>query len=227
MSRHHKYSRMRSKASSECKTERVKDCRMKSIEEMKELARTKTEEALQLASKGHDLWMYQNEKEEAKRLQGCQETEEGNGLYFTKKIGRIGLTGMRRERWKKMSGGWSLQVKRKWRKSLSCRIRWKALSWIWMVKAAVSRKKQSSREEEERYSTRVRKLSHKRKMIRVESEEIQDYVREAKSTEYEEEEKRTFVPSAVSVPLKLLSRCDNQCSEKNPEHWAAGVGCAY
>ena len=44
--------------------------------------------------------------------------------------------------------------------------------------------------------------SPKRKVIRVESEGTQDCVREAKSTEYEEEEKRTFVPSAVSVPLK-------------------------
>ena len=43
--------------------------------------------------------------------------------------------------------------------------------------------------------------SQKRKVIRVESEEPQDYVKEGKSTEHEEEEKRTFVPSAVSVPL--------------------------
>ena len=40
------------------------------IEEIKELECTKTEEALQIAEKDHDLWMYQNEKEEAKRLQG-------------------------------------------------------------------------------------------------------------------------------------------------------------
>ena len=50
-------------------------------------------------------------------------------------------------------------------------------------------------------------------MIRVESEETQDYVREAKGAENEEEEERTFVPSAVSVPLKPLFRCDRQCSE--------------
>ena len=56
-------------------------------------------------------------------------------------------------------------------------------------------------------------------MIRVESEETQDYVREAKSTEYEEEEERTFEPSAVSVPLKPLFRCDNQCSEKTFSLW--------
>ena len=38
--------------------------------------------------------------------------------------------------------------------------------------------------------------SPKQKVIRVESEETQDYVREGRSTEKEEEEKRTFVPSA-------------------------------
>ena len=59
----------------------------------------------------------------------------------------------------------------------------------------------------------------KRKVIRVESEETQDFVREEKSTEQEEEEKRTFVPSAVSVPLKPLFRCDHQCSEKTLSSW--------
>ena len=36
-------------------------------------------------------------------------------------------------------------------------------------------------------------------MIRVESDETQNYVREGKSTELEDEEERTFVASAVSV----------------------------
>ena len=64
------FSRKRSKASSECKdraSERLQD---QSIEEIKELESTKTEEALQIAEKEHDLWMYQNEKEEAR---GCRE----------------------------------------------------------------------------------------------------------------------------------------------------------
>ena len=61
--------------------------------------------------------------------------------------------------------------------------------------------------------------SSKREVIRVESEETQDYVREGKSTEHEEEEERTFVPSAVSVPLKPLIRCDKQCSEKTLSYW--------
>ena len=56
--------------------------------------------------------------------------------------------------------------------------------------------------------------SPRRKVIRVESEETQDYVREGKRTELAQEEESTFVPSAVSVPLKPLFRCDKQCSEK-------------
>ena len=61
--------------------------------------------------------------------------------------------------------------------------------------------------------------SQKRKVIRVESEETQDCVREEKRTEFEGEEERTFVPSAVSVPLKPLFRCDSQCSGKTLNYW--------
>ena len=39
---------------------------------IKEMEHTKKEEALQLVRKEHDLWMYQNEKEEAKKLQGAR-----------------------------------------------------------------------------------------------------------------------------------------------------------
>ena len=61
--------------------------------------------------------------------------------------------------------------------------------------------------------------SPKRTVVRVESEETQDSVKEGKSTEQEEEEKKTFVRSVVSVPLKLLFRCDRQCSEKTLSYW--------
>ena len=47
------------------------------IEEIKELVHTETEEALLLAEKEHDMWMYQKEKEEAKKTGGCEETEKG------------------------------------------------------------------------------------------------------------------------------------------------------
>ena len=48
-------------------SERLQDQR---IGETNELESTKTEEALQIARKEHNLWMYQNEKGEAQRLQG-------------------------------------------------------------------------------------------------------------------------------------------------------------
>ena len=62
--------------------------------------------------------------------------------------------------------------------------------------------------------------SPKGKVIRVESEETQDYVREAKDLSQEEAEERSFVPGAISVAQKLLFRCDSQCSE----NLAVGVG---
>ena len=75
-----------------------------------------------------------------------------------------------------------------------------------MAKAAVSRLKQSSPKKREALSEEGEEIkSTKRKAIRVGSEETQYYMREAKSTENEEEEEeRTFVPSAVCVPQKAI-----------------------
>ena len=56
----------------------------------------------------------------------------------------------------------------------------------------------------------------------MESEELQDYVREAKSAEQEEVEEIIFVPSAGSGPQKMMFRCDKQCSE-NAQLLALGV----
>ena len=39
-------------------------------------------------------------------------------------------------------------------------------------------------------------------------------MREANNVDQQEAEETSFVPSAISVPQKLLFRCDNQCSEK-------------
>ena len=61
--------------------------------------------------------------------------------------------------------------------------------------------------------------SPKRKVIRVESEETQDHVREANDMDQEEGEEISFVPSVISVPQKPLFRCDNQCSEKTLSFW--------
>ena len=59
----------------------------------------------------------------------------------------------------------------------------------------------------------------KRKGIRVDSEETQDCVREAKDVDQQEAEEMSFVPSAISVPQKPLFRCDNQCREKTLSFW--------
>ena len=61
--------------------------------------------------------------------------------------------------------------------------------------------------------------SPERKVIRVESEETQDYVREANDMNQEEAEEISFVPSAISGPQKPLLRCDKQCSEKSLSCW--------
>ena len=50
-------------------SERLQD---KIIEELKEMEHKRTEEALELATKESDLWRFQNEKEEAKILQGAR-----------------------------------------------------------------------------------------------------------------------------------------------------------
>ena len=57
------------------------------------------------------------------------------------------------------------------------------------------------------------------KTFRVESEETQDYVREAKDTGQEEAEGLSFVPSAISAPRKPMFRSDSQKSEKTLSFW--------
>ena len=58
---------------------------------------------------------------------------------------------------------------------------------------------------------RVRRLKvRKRKEIRVESEETQDYVKEFGR----KAEEISFVPSAISIPQRPVFWCDNRCSDK-------------
>ena len=56
--------------------------------------------------------------------------------------------------------------------------------------------------------------SPKRKVIRVESEETQDYVCETLAISQEEAEELGFVLSALSEPRGPTHWCDNRCSEK-------------
>ena len=60
-----------------------------------------------------------------------------------------------------------------------------------------------------RQEKKVKKLKARReKIIRVESEGTQDYVREANGLNKEEAEEMSFVPSAICVPKKPLFRCE-------------------
>ena len=61
--------------------------------------------------------------------------------------------------------------------------------------------------------------SPKRKVIQVESEENQDYVREPVNLSQEEVEEISFVPSALSIPRAPMFWCDNRCSEKALSFW--------
>ena len=61
--------------------------------------------------------------------------------------------------------------------------------------------------------------SPKRKVIRVESEETLDYMRETLAISQGEAEEVGFVPSALREPRGPIYWCDNRCSEKAVRYW--------
>ena len=61
--------------------------------------------------------------------------------------------------------------------------------------------------------------SPKRKAIRVESEETQEYVRESLNLSRDEAEEISFVPSAISILQRPMFWCDNRCSDKALRFW--------
>ena len=157
------------------------------VEEIKELVHRKTEEALQIAGKEHDLWMYLNEKEVAKRLQGVRKLRKVEEMAW--------------QDWEEArnteDGEWKLEPEGE-----------ADVPEIFIVSDAVEGTPvdldgESRHEQvEAKLSRRGREMlnegeairSPKRKVIRVETEETKGYVREGKSTEHEEEDERTFVP---------------------------------
>ena len=56
-------------------------------------------------------------------------------------------------------------------------------------------------------------------MIRVESEETQDYVGESLNLSREEAGEKSFVPSALSIPRGPTFWCDSRCSDKALRFW--------
>ena len=61
-------------------------------------------------------------------------------------------------------------------------------------------------------------------MIRVGSEETQDYVRESLDLSREEAEGTSFVPSATSISQRPMFWCDIRCSEKALGFLAVCIG---
>ena len=167
---------------------------------------------MEVAVKEHDLRMHQNEKEEAKKLQGVTWAPPRN---MTKWLDW-------EEARKLENGEWGLEPEGEAEvpetiivsdAGEGTLVELDGESRHEQVEAKLLRGGREMLNEDEEI----------RKVIRVESEETQDYVKEGKSTEQEEEEKWTFVPSAVSVPLKPPFRCDRM-QRKDPQQLAAGVG---
>ena len=80
--------------------------------------------------------------------------------------------------------------------------------------------KSSGRWKSKRHVKRVRRLKVlKRTVIRVESEETQDYVRESLNLSQDEAEETSFVPSAISIPQRPMFLCDDRCSDKALSFW--------
>ena len=159
------------------------------VEEIKELVHRKTEEAFQTAGKEHYLWMYPNEKEEAKRLQGVRKLRKDEEMAWSDW-----------EEARKMEDGeWRLEPEGE-AEEPEIIIVSDAVAGTPVDLDGESRHEQV----EAKLSRRGREMlneggeirSPKRKVIRVESEKTQDYEREGKSTEHEEEEERTFVARA-------------------------------
>ena len=61
--------------------------------------------------------------------------------------------------------------------------------------------------------------SPKRKVIRVVSEETQNYVRESTNLSWDEAEEMSFVPGAIGIPQRPMFWCDNRCSDKALRFW--------
>ena len=52
------------------------------VQEVKEMEHKRTEEALELVRKEHDLWRYQNEKEGSTRLQGAKKFKKSEEMVW-------------------------------------------------------------------------------------------------------------------------------------------------
>ena len=112
------------------------------------------------------------------------------------------LQGLRRGEEEKMGGGWNQKERGE---TLETEVFWNGVEGIPGYPYGEGHHKRvqvkSSRRESKTPGEEGEEVkSPKRKEIRVESEETQDYVRETNDMNQEEGEEISFVPSAISVP---------------------------
>ena len=148
---------------------------------------TKTEEALQLGRKEHDLWMYQNEKEEAERLQGARKPRKDEEIASAPPR-NISTWPDWDEARRMEESEWRLEPEGE-AEVLDIIIVSDAVEGTFVDLDGESRCEQVEAKLSTRERERKKKVpseegeeikSPKRKVIGVESEEAQDYVREAR-----------------------------------------------
>ena len=71
----------------------------------------------------------------------------------------------------------------------------------------------------DRQEARVEAQGPKRRVIRVESEETQDHMRETLAISLEEADEIGSVPSALSEPRGAFFWCDNRCNDVAVRSW--------
>ena len=126
------------------------------VEEVKELVHTEKEEALQLVRKEHDLWMYPNEKEEAKRLQGARKSRKDEEMAWVPPRNKSKWPSWE-EATKTVESEWRLEPEGEAEVPEIIIVSDAVEGTFVDLDGATSRWKQSSREEEERCSTRARR----------------------------------------------------------------------
>ena len=89
--------------------------------------------------------------------------------------------------------------------------------------ARKERENQTTSEKEANQNARqeegVEVQSPKRKIIRVESEETQDHVRDSLNFGWDEAEEISFVPSALTIARGPVFWCDDKCSDEALRFW--------
>ena len=136
----------------------------KNYSRMRLKASSKYKAQLQDQIKEMDLWRYQNEKEEAKRLQGAKKLKKSEAMVWAPPRNQTNWPG-----WEEASKGeksaWRLEPEGETEvlEIIIVSDAVEALSWTRMAKAAASRQKKGLLEEKEKHQAKRRRTSKVRK----------------------------------------------------------------